>query len=784
MHTMKRALPSPQSSERTGHAREKPEGTEQAGCIFYRNGKVGFSTILSDGMVDLMKTGDNLALATVASQILLKYSISTLFVNGDIPLEARDSLERLCAESKCKAEFKVATDFSSQKGASLVRDSGVFLPHGVSIAQLLAEYQESLACSGLLLSHFHKISTGNLPSALPQKLEMVRLFSLSGCLLLDHDTILALQLTERKRHPRAHSYHDKEGLSIWHLLDCCKTERGSKLLKSRLLQPSTVDFEINQRLETIDLLMQLEAADGILTWLGKVIGKVRDMRLVFARLATAPTYSEVKAILDSCTVVEQLKERFMGGKAESLFFEALFPQLEDFDFQKVSTDLQSTVDFATSAQQKKIVISEDCCEELYQIYAEYRELPDVLELLSERTKSEFPQLPGISIVYQAPLGYAFLIEDCVDMDRFPGFQAIDGTRLYVNQELASVNNFYGSLKTEISDLEIQIIHRLTDELLAHRSTFYSLNDGISQLDCYYALTQSAISLHLCRPQLETNFRGIEATGCRHLLQELQTHHFVSNPINHTPDFQYIITGPNCSGKSVYVKQIALMVILAQSGSYVPAEYCRLGIFDKIFTRIRSNESLVTNQSSFYVDLIQLESSITNSIGNSLILIDEFGKGTCMSDAIGLLIGVIEHFSQKPGANRPLVVYITHFYEIYSHLPKPVAMNVKWLHMNCSVDVKSKIRFLFTISEGMATQSFGINCARLARIPEPLVSRAETLSRCFMAFEPVEPKNVENSLKNANAVISLYLALLKETDSVSVGRILREIESHPIIDGGI
>lgn len=287
-------------------------------------------------------------------------------------------------------------------------------------------------------------------------------------------------------------------------------------------------------------------------------------------------------------------------------------------------------------------------------------------------------------------------------------------------------------------------------VLEYEDLLVAASDVCGELDCFVALAKGAGRYNLVPPRMTTD-NIIEIVGGRHLLQELTVRSFVANDTlleggvgtegessDHQPTPRadrpipstLLMTGPNYSGKSVYLKQVAIIVYMAHIGCYVPADSATIGITDKILTRIATRESVSRNQSAFLVDLQQVALAMTLATRRSLVLIDEFGKGTSSTDGAGLLCGALQHFLES-GTERPKVISATHFHEI---LEEGLLMNNSALafgHMEVRIDkealeIEQQVTYLYTYAPGKSVSSFGTCCAAMNGIDPVVVQRADEL----------------------------------------------------------
>ena len=292
--------------------------------------------------------------------------------------------------------------------------------------------------------------------------------------------------------------------------------------------------------------------------------------------------------------------------------------------------------------------------------------------------------------------------------------------------------------------------------MEHEKLLVAASDLCGELDSLVALALGARKYQFVAPQM-TSTNVIRIEGGRHPLQELTTAAYIANgcflaggvgdgvesddltclsqsstslPESIESPSMLIMTGPNYSGKSVYLKQNALIVYMAHIGSFVPAERAVIGLTDKILTRIATRESVSRNQSAFMIDLQQVALSMSLATHRSLVVIDEFGKGTNSVDGAGLACGVFEYFLSL-GTQRPKVLGATHFHEIFEAGFLTERPEVSFAHMEVRVDtgaeaVEDQITYLYNFVPGRSTSSFGTCCARMNGIDHAIVERADEL----------------------------------------------------------
>ena len=316
----------------------------------------------------------------------------------------------------------------------------------------------------------------------------------------------------------------------------------------------------------------------------------------------------------------------------------------------------------------------------------------------------------------------------------------------------------GDIYSKMVDVEIELIQVLKERIVPFKSEIITFYEACCEIDCILSLCTAAKKYSLKRPFVEAQGKSpqdstrLEAKNARHIMQEIVVDSFIPNDFSIENFRQTILTGPNCSGKSVYLKQIGIICILAQIGSFIPASSASLSVVDAIFTRMRTKETVSLGCSSFQIELNQVLQAITQATKKSLILIDEFGKGTESADGIGLMCGILNHHATVKGPSAK-IIYATHFHEIYSYFSDSPRFN--WLYMDSieQEDVKNVI-FLYTVKEGFNSNSFGCFCAKIAGIPQDLIDRAEAITRAYLEYQPIEPLLMQQKYQGSLEVLDL------------------------------
>ncbi|KAI6249757.1 hypothetical protein HI914_01850 [Erysiphe necator] len=616
----------------------------------------------------------------------------------------------------------------------------------------------------------------------------IKMVSLSDTLFVNADTFTSLQIILRENHPNSYmqgpsnsSSGAKESLSVYGLFcHLARTPQGKQKLRQVFLRPTTNLHIINERLKAIRIFLRPENSH----YLGKVhdnLKMIRDIRTVVLHLQ--------KGISD-ISGKGNVFRRGVWGSLQNFTFNVLqildaVDEISDTDalsitvkmateinpalLNQVGSLITDTVDFHASAELHRTAVLQGVDTELDSMKRTYDGMDNLLTQVANQLSIHVPEWAAQYIencIFFPQLGFLTVVS--LDPDTGNGKYEGEGIsndiweRMFVSNDMGYYKNhcmremdeYFGDMYGKICDREIEIVHELAVAVLKYENLLVTASDLCGELDCLVALALGARKYQFCEPQI-TLENVISIEGGRHPLQELTVSAYISNDCSifggsgdtkeskNTIESQkhatqesiegpsmLIMTGPNYSGKSAYLKQNALIVYLAHIGSFVPAENATIGLTDKIMTRINSRESVSRNQSAFMIDLQQVALALTLSTHRSLIIIDEFGKGTNPTDGAGLCCGVFEYLLSL-GSERPKVLAATHFHEIFENGYLCERPELAFGHMEVRVDNESEssedqITYLYRFLLGRSISSFGTCCALINGIDPVIVKRAEEL----------------------------------------------------------
>ena len=561
-------------------------------------------------------------------------------------------------------------------------------------------------------------------------------------LRIDYSTKRNLELTQTLK------LGTKEN-SLLSVLDQTKTALGARMLRSWLISPLTDIDLINERYDMID---NLSSEFIVKDELKLSLTRVYDLERIISRIAYGN--ASAKDLL-------QLKNSLM-----------VFPQINDqiskIKFKNKLKDLHETYyllergidDEATHSMRDGNIIKYGFNDELDELRDIKKDSKNYL-IKFEQEERERTGIKNLKIGYNKIFGYYIEITkgSLHLLDEEWGYerkQTLANAERFITPILKEKENTILRSEERMAKLEVELFLEIRAEVKKQIDIIQYNADIIATLDALISLTDVSAMNGYVRPELTTD-RIIEVKDGRHpVVERVISGEYVPNDIIvNEKEKIFIITGPNMSGKSTYLRQIAVMAIMAQMGCFVPAARAKLPIFDEIFTRIGASDDLVSGESTFMVEMLEANRAILNATKNSLILFDELGRGTATFDGMSLAYAIIEYISKEIGC---ITYFSTHYHELTDLAGN--LDNVANIHVQAEI-VNKELIFKHKIEQGSVDKSYGIYVAKLANLPSSLVKRAaEVLSM----YEAAEKKEIEQLTiadftdDNNNAVIDKLKAI--------------------------
>ena len=520
--------------------------------------------------------------------------------------------------------------------------------------------------------------------------------------------------------------NSRSGGSLISVLDRTLTPMGGRLLKHWIALPVKDTEELNSRLDVVEAL---HADPELAESLADTIGHVGDLERMSARIADGRILPrEVVQLKNSLAAIAQAKELAAGNPALQPISDALDPAEEVRE--RIARDIYP--DPATNQIQKGGIIADGVDLELDDLRRIALHGKEVLAEMTER-ETKLTGISSLKIIYNNVFGYAFEVRD-THRDKVPAEwtrkQTLKGAERYITAELKEYEEKILTAESRMLEIEARIYADLISWLGLRIPQFQRNAQVTARLDVLLAFARTAAAHRYVRPTLDDSY-DIDIKDGRHPVIERMLpvgEEYVPNDILLSNDEQQImmITGPNMSGKSALLRQTALIVLMAQIGSFVPASAARIGVVDKIFTRVGASDNISRGESTFMVEMTESAAILNNISNRSLVLLDEIGRGTSTYDGIAIAWAMVEYLHDHPTA-RAKTLFATHYHELGEMAES--YPRVKNFHVSVREVAKSVI-FLRRLVEGSTERSFGIHVARIAGMPRSVVDRADRILESY------------------------------------------------------
>lgn len=538
-------------------------------------------------------------------------------------------------------------------------------------------------------------------------------------LWLDRMTVQNLELVQPLRTSEATGRG-----TLVSILDETETPMGGRLLRRWILEPLARLDDVNARLDAVTELVQ-EAATR--TELRKTLGSVRDIERIANRVSAGRAGPrELRQLGDSAAELERVK-----SSLSRLSHGLLGPLGQGFDtLTDIAQDILSTlVETPAASPPEGAVIRAGIDAELDELRSVRDGSQERIAELQERER-QATGLP-VKVGYNRVHGYYLELTKThapQAPERYQRKQTLANAERYVTPELKVLEEKIATAADRIESLEAQILTNLRARIAKHTSRIMETARRLAQLDVLSTLAHVAVRRDYVRPEVHDGY-DLRLTACRHPVVEalLPPGEFIANDVVITKDARLVLlTGPNMGGKSTLLRQVGLIQIMAQIGSFVPAREAYVPLCDRVFTRVGASDDLGRGQSTFMVEMTELSAIVHGATEHSLILMDEIGRGTSTSDGVAIAWASVERWHDVIGAKG---IFATHYHELTelaNALPGLVNRSMA-VH-----EEGEEIVFLHTVVDGPADRSYGIECGRLAGLPRDLLARArevlETVDR--------------------------------------------------------
>lgn len=581
---------------------------------------------------------------------------------------------------------------------------------------------KEIKVSTLLLNYLIETQKRDL-----EHLQMIEEINNQDFMTMDLYTKKSLELTENSKD------HEKYGSLFW-LLDMTKSAMGARLLKNYIDRPLLKKEAIEERLDIVEIFTQQFIQRESIK---EILKEIYDLERLSSRIAFGNINArDLKWIASSLKVLPELKQQLYS------FNEPLTDQLANqiIDLSHITKLIDDAIiDNPPLTIKEGNIIKDHFNEEL----DELRYLRDhgkqwLVDF--EQKEREKTGIKNLKVGYNRVFGYYIEVTkgslDLVkDEFEYTRKQSLSNAERFITPELKDMESKILSAQDKIQKLEYVLFTQVRNEIKKEVHLIQDISKIIARVDVYQSLAMLASENSYVRPVFNDQKIMDIKEGRHGVIEKVMGHgKYVPNDVSIDENSPVVlITGPNMGGKSTYMRQVALIVIMAQIGSFVPAKYANLTIFDQIFTRIGASDDLISGQSTFMVEMLEANNALRFAGEKSLILFDEIGRGTATFDGMAIAQAMIEYIASEIHC---MTLFSTHYHELTFLEDK--GLGIQNVHASARVD-NDHLVFEYLIKKGRSNKSYGVNVAKLAKLPDEVINRAN------LVLETLEENNVEDCL---------------------------------------
>ena len=621
----------------------------------------------------------------------------------------------------------------------------------------------SLACAGVLIQYLEQ----NLKYGFSH-LEKLKKYNDSNICSIDFRTRRNLEILEP-----VNSFGNKNA-TLYSVMNRTNTPLGARLLRKWLVQPVRDKEEINKRLE---ITQSFVTEGGVRKSISRLLSDMGDIERLGGKISTKRIRpDEFVRLKRSLKIIPEIIKEL-----------AVIDCAEIQDINDSFADVNECVEFIENSIieneslniKGKRFIKKGYSEELDELYEITSHGRDMIIGLSEKIKKEL-NIPGLKIGYNRVFGYYFeTTKKYSEMipEHYIRKQTLVNSERFINAELKELEEKILNADEKIEDLVTSLYDGIKEKAGAFSGMIKINSPLIAILDCLCSYADVAESERFVRPEFSDRKEILIRNGRHPVVEKNLTSgkDYIPNDLVVTEDKNIlIITGPNMSGKSTYLRQTAIIVLLAQAGSFVPAQSAKIGMVDKIFTRVGASDNLSGGESTFLVEMNETANILNNAGPDSLIIFDEVGRGTATFDGLSLAWSIVEYMhDQSELSSRTL--FATHYHEL-TEIDR-ICPRVKNCHASVT-EHKDEIIFMRKIIEGAADHSYGIYVAKLAGIPEKVLKRAEVILKNLEENELTPDSKPVIAKDKEKKIVAEQLSLFS-TENDQLREMIREININSI-----
>jgi DNA mismatch repair protein MutS len=538
-------------------------------------------------------------------------------------------------------------------------------------------------------------------------------------------TYVRMDAATRRNLEISETIRGEKSPTLLSLLDTCSTNMGSRLLRHWLHHPLRNPITIQHRLDDVSTLIG-ETGSGPYLVVRDYLKRIVDIERITTRIAfKSARPRDLSGLRDSLKRLPEIISSLVGCASEHI---AMLVQVMDPDVVLLSLLEDALRDDPNTMLREGNVIADGYDVELDELRAIQNNCGEFLLQLELREKNR-TGIPNLKVEYNRIHGFYIEVTHAHSEkipDDYCRRQTLKNAERYITPELKAFEDRALSAKDRSLARERLLYGALLDTLISYVGHLQQVALSVAELDVLATFAERALTLNYTAPAF-TSEAMIKIEESRHPVVENQVDNFITNNVKLGDSRQMlVITGPNMGGKSTYMRQVALIALLAHCGSFVPAKSSCIGPLDQIFTRIGASDDLASGRSTFMVEMTETANILHNATAQSLVLVDEVGRGTSTLDGLALAFAIAQHLLDK---NRSYTLFATHYFELTRLVEK--FSQVANVHFD-AIEHKQRIIFMHAVNEGPASQSYGLKVAALAGVPELAIQMAkEYLGRLKM-----------------------------------------------------
>ena len=651
---------------------------------------------LISGKTELVQVRED---KTLLKQIILKYQIKEIVISNLLDQSTLHTLRELPYLTLSYCDYTTISE-EYLKNCELLQE----------------EYKRE--CYGRLLNYLTVTQKRSL-----HHLQKIVDTSIQRVMKMDYSTLLNLELIEPLRVQSKHK-------TLFSFLDVCKTSMGSRLLKDWIMNPLYDLNEINRRQDQIEFLIK----DYILK-------------------------DKIKEYLSNCYDIQRLVGRISFGSANPQDIMRLRNTLNQLPqiLSLIEDDLFKPYNEVDRLESITNLLNDAICEEVPSSIKdgnvfkagynkELDELRDIQHIGKkwlldfELKEKERTQIKNLKIGYNRVFGYYIEISkgnipNIKEEFNYIRKQTLSNQERFITPELKEMEDKILNSTERCLKLEQFLFTELVQSIWHYLRELQEISFTLASIDVLVALASISLEHHYVRPEFHNGYE-LEVKEGRHPILETQTQYVSNSTIITQEEPIHILTGPNMGGKSTYMRQLALIIVLAQMGCYVPAKKARLPLIDALFTRMGASDDILEGQSTFMIEMIEANTALQNATKNSIVFFDEIGRGTSTFDGMALAQAMVEYIATVIQCKT---IFSTHYHEL-TQLETSLSQ-IRNMHVEV-YEENNEVTFLYRVKHGKADRSYGVNVARLAHLPNAILQRAHLLLKELESKKRVVQQSME------------------------------------------